>query len=406
MSVSRLIATSTAVKLCMDTTVQFLSPFLSIVAAGLGADVVAMGRLVSLRSIMGLLAPAFGIYADRSGYRRTIRLALTLAAAGMFILGIASSLWVAALGMIIMGLGTGSFVPVLQSYLSGRLPYSLRARGLGIVEYSWALTGIVSLSVMGWIIAATNWRVPILLLAGLLLVAGWVVSRLPPTQHTHGAPASLAPDGRVDAPARSPAQRVRAYFALGANTRSTYATIFAGTLIYFAGNQMMILWGAWLDDAFQLGASTLGTVALVLGIFDLVASVIVSLYVDSFGKKRSVIVGAVVALAGFLAMPSMTGNLTLAVLGIALARMGFEFAIVSYFPLLSEQTPHARGKVMSLGSAILVGLSTTAGLTAPWLYVGWGISAVAWLSAAALVLSLVILLTAVHEPQGPAPVAP
>ena len=47
------------------------------------------------------------------------------------------------------GLGIACFVPNLHAYLSARLPYSLRARGLGMVEYSWALTGIIGAVALG-----------------------------------------------------------------------------------------------------------------------------------------------------------------------------------------------------------------------------------------------------------------
>ena len=393
-SFARLIGTSTAVKICMDTTVQFWSPFLSIVAAGMGTSVVVMGRLVSLRSAMGMSAPLMGLLSDRIGYRRAIRLSLTLAAAGILLVGISPNLWVAALGMAVMGLGTGSFLPLLQSYLSSRLPYALRARGLGIVEYSWALTGIVGLSAIGWLIAATNWRVPMVILSGLLLVAGWVVSRLPPTHHAEAIEAESA---QRPLPVRSFGAQVRDYFSLGETARSTYATILTGALIYFAGNQLLIIYGAWLAVEFGLEAAALGTVAMVLGIFDLAAAVTVSLWVDRLGKRRGVIAGLVVSLAGFLAIPAMTTSVALAVLGIALARIGFEFAIVSYFPLLSEQAPAQRGKVMSLGSAILLAFGTAAGFTSPMLFEWGGIRNVALLSGAAVGGSLIVILTLVHE---------
>ena len=51
--------------------------------------------------------------------------------------------WMVVAGMMLAGLGIGIFVPNLQAYVSGKLPYTLRARGLGMIEYSWALTGII-----------------------------------------------------------------------------------------------------------------------------------------------------------------------------------------------------------------------------------------------------------------------
>ncbi len=363
----RLIGTSTGVKLMVDTAVQIFNPFLAIIAAGLGTTVVVMGSLVSLRSIMGLFAPVFGAHADRVGYRRTIRLALVLTAVGILMVGLSPNIWIAAIGMGVMGLGTGSFVPMLHAYLSGKLPYTRRARGLGIVEYSWALTGIVGLSLVGWLIAATNWRVPMVLLGVLLLLAAWIFSRMPAAPHP-------------PRPARDPAAvrpglltRTRNYFDVGPTALSTYAAITAGAFNYFAAMSIMIIYGAWFGDAFGLGAAALGTVALVFGIFDLISSVAVSLFTDRLGKRNSVMLGCTIALLGYIALPWLTFALIPAVLGVAVARAGFEFAVVANFPLLSEQAPAQRGKVLALGSAAGLLLVTAAGFTSPWLYTQVGI---------------------------------
>ena len=390
----RLIGTSTGVKLMVDTSVQIFNPFLAIIAAGLGTTVVTMGRLVSLRSIMGLFAPLFGALSDRIGYRRTIRLALLFTAAGILTVGLSPNVWVAALGMGIMGLGTGSFVPMLHAYLSGKLPYTRRARGLGIVEYSWALTGIVGLSLVGWLIAATNWRVPMLLLGVLLLIATWVFSRMPAAPHP---PRSAR---NPDAPRLGLPARTRAYFAVGPTARSTYATIAAGALNYFAAMSMMLIYGAWFGDAFGLGAAALGTVALVFGLFDLLSSVAVSLFTDGLGKRNSVMLGCTIALVGYVALPWLTFALVPAVLGVGVARAGFEFAVVSNFPLLSEQAPAQRGKVLALGSAAGLLLVTVAGFTSPWLYTHVGMHGVIWAAAAATACSLLILVFVVRERGG------
>ena len=71
----------------------------------------------------------------------------------------------------------------------------------------------------------------------------------------------------------------------------------------FAAVQFMIIYGAWLSDEYGLTAGQLGTVALVFGLFDLTASVSVSLFVDSIGKWRSVLLGACAALAGYILIP-------------------------------------------------------------------------------------------------------
>lgn len=396
LSFGRLIGTSIVAKLAIDITSQIFNPFLTLIASGLGLGVVQFGRLVGLRSAMGLFAPMSGVLADRLGYRLVIRTTLLITAAGCLLLAVSNSLWMAVVAIMLMGLGGSSFVPNLQAFVSTHLPYSTRARGLGMIEYSWALTGIIGLSLVGLLIAATGWRSPFYLLAVALVVMSVVFGAMPGSDG-HGVPAEVAHKG-----GRQGVARFLSVFRVNTNRRSTYATIVAATLSYFAAMQVMITHGAWLAGRYGLHAATLGLVALVFGCFDLTASITVSLFTDRIGKKRSVLIGISVSLLGYLAMPYLDSGVIQAVAIIALARMGFEFNIVSHFPLLSEQAPGQRGQVMTLSAASTMLGGTLAGFTGPWLYVKVGVAAMAWTSAAAVAAALVIVIVLVREAQAPA----
>ena len=383
-------------KLLVDIGVQIFNPFLPIIAAGLGMSVVELGRLVGLRSAMGVFAPVSGALADRRGYRIVIRSALLMSAAGFLLIGLSSAGWMVVIGMILTGLGVGAFVPNLQAFVSSRLAYNLRARALGMIEYSWALTGIFGLSAVGFLIAATGWRTPFLLLAAGMTVMSFVFAAMPGIQRSRPAPIAET------AVRQSWLQRMAAVVVVHTNRRSTYATIAAGALSYFAAMQVMIAHGAWLADQYGLEAAALGAVAFVLGWFDLAASVSVSLFTDRIGKKRSVLIGIVGSLIGYLLMPVLNIGLVSAVLIIAMARGFFEFNIVSHFPLLSEQAPVQRGQVMTLSAAVSLVGATVAGFSGPWLLVTYGVPALAWSSAAIVTVSLLTVYFLVQErPETP-----
>jgi len=161
--------------------------------------------------------------------------------------------------------------------------------------------------------------------------------------------------------------------------------------------QVMITHGAWLAKQYGLDAAALGLVALVLGCFDLSASVAVSVFADRIGKKRSVLIGITGSLVAYLAMPFLDTGVIQAVAAIAVARMFFEFNIVSHFPLLSEQVPSQRGQVMTLGTAATMLGATLSGFTGPWLYVNVGVTALAWTSAAAVAIGLIVVVLFVKE---------
>jgi MFS family permease len=393
MSFLRLIITCIAARLLVDTGVQMFNPFLPIFAAGLHTDVVSLGRVLGLRSATGLFAPFLGVLADRHGYRLMLRLGLLVSAVGFLVIGLSPGLGLATVGMLLTGVGLAGFVPTLQAYLSARLPYAQRARGMGMVEYSWALTGIIGLFAMGQLIAVAGWRAPFFVLAAGLTAMSFVLGALPSTRT---GPAQLDHKAQL-ASAQPLFARAINFFRLGAGSVSTYALILAGAFNFYAGMQIMITHGAWLQAEYQIGARGLGIVALIFGLFDLTASVSVTLFTDRIGKRRSVLIGMTGALIGYMALPALNTGLVSAVLGIAFARGMFEFAVVSYIPLLSEQVPDQRGKVMNLGAATILVTSTFATTLGPWLYTRAGVPGLSIVSTIFCALALVVVIVFVRE---------
>ena len=397
----RVIAQSVVARLVSDTGTQLFNPFLPIFAAGLRTNVIALGWLVSARSLMGLLAPMFGAFGDRHGYRKTMRFGLLAGASGSLLVGVANGLLLAGVGMVVWGIGLAAFIPSLQAYLSAKLPYEKRARGIGIVEYAWALAGIVGLFTMGWLIDVWSWRVPFFVLAAGMAIMAIVVGRFPETASRYLTKSSRRvrfdplPKQRL-----SVLKRAQEFFALGNNSRSAYADMIGSAFVMFAAMQLFIAHGAWLEEQYGLGPSQLGMVAVVLGLFDLCGSGSVSLFVDRFGKKRSVLLGCGMALFGYAVLPFVNVTLVGAVTGIAVARGSFEFAIVSNIALLSEQVPEERGKVLTLGSsANLVGM-TLAGTTGPWLYTEFGVMGLSVVSALTTAVGAIMIAVLVNDRHG------
>jgi predicted MFS family arabinose efflux permease len=388
----RLMAAGVATRLLSDTATQIFNPFLPLIAAGLGVSVITMGRLVSLRSAMGLFAPIFGNLADRLGYRQIMRMGLLLTVAGLLLVGASTRIEMAALGMVVMGLGLFSFVPNLQAYMSARLPYARRARGLGMLEYAWALASIVGLFLAGRLMAAAGWRAPFFVLAAGLLVAWWVFGGLPPAQ-----PGRSRERRSAAWQWRTWPRQVRDFFSLGTNARSAWSAVSATGLLMFAAMHVIIIHGEWLRNQYGLGAAELGTVSLLFGLADLCGSVLVSLVVDRLGKRRSVIIGMAVASTIFGMMPWLDVALAPAVVSIALARFGFEFTVVSLLPLISEQVPAQRGKVMTLSSAFALMGTTLSGWTGPWAYARYGTWGLGPVSALVLAIAALVIWGRVSE---------
>ena len=392
LSLPRLIFLCLATKFVIDTGFQIFSPYLPTIAAGLGVDVITMGRLVSLMSAMGLVAPILGVVADRQGYQQFIRLALLLGALGTFLFGSSFTFGLTAVSMVLMGIGFAIFAPMLHAYLSAQIPYHRRARSIGIVEYSWALSSIAGLSLMGLLIAATNWRVPFFVLAGGLLLAWFIFGALPTGQDMPRSKLTLDFRGWRRWPAR-----LRAYFDLGPSARSAWGTMLVAGLNFFASMHVIIVHGVWLSNEYGLGPAQLGVVALAAGVADLGGSVLVSLGSDRLGKRRSVLLGTLASLLAYSLLPWLNVGLTAAVISLMLIRFSFEFSIVSNIPLMSEQVPSQRGKIFTLSALFYLSSATLVGFTGPWAYTRYGLWGLGPVSAAAAALSLLVIWRWVRE---------
>ena len=416
-----ILAACVATRLVVDTSIQLSYSFLQIIALGMGLNVVVLGRFLSLRSAVGLSAPLFGSAADRHGYLRVMRLALVLSAAGTFLLGSGAGFWSVAAGMIVSGVGLTGFIPTVQAYISAQVPSALRARGIGILEYSYALAGILGLSLMGLLFDRFSWQLPFIVL-GVAMLAGWALlgflpkapggaAPSPPAEdsgETGPGPAAVAsekggsgePLARQVAPslalhfstlAPRAVRRVADFFELGPNRRSAYAVIGANCLFHFSQGHVLIAHGVWLQNEYGLTPSGLGLAALAQGATDLAGAVLVSLIADRVGKKRSFQAGLLGSMLVYSFLPIVNIGLWPVVAGLSLMRFTYAYGVVSAVALISEQAPDRRGKVMSLAVAInLLGVTLT-GFTGPWMYTHFGVWGLGPVSAVCTLAAFVLV---------------
>lgn len=377
-----------AARLLVDTANQLFSPFLAVFAAGLNTSVVTLGALVSIRSIVGLSGPVLGAWSDRLGYVTMMRAGLLSVALGLLLLGLSPGVALAAVAMAPMGIGIAVFTPSLQAYTSERLSYSNRARGLGIQEYAWALSGIVGLSLAGLLIAGAGWRSPFLVLGGLLLLAFVLSLRLPRV---------IQPVSTGAVMPRLNAASIRSFFDLGPACRSAWSSIAIVGLSFFGMFNVIIIHSSWLQGSYGLSVAHLGAVALLFGVADLAGSFLVSLVGDTFGKRRGVLIGTSFCLAGYLTLPLLAGTAVGAIAALATLRFLMQVAYVSNVPLLSEQVPQQRGKVMALGLAMGQLGMAAGGLTGPWAYLTFGVFGLGAVSAAAMAAALFVIIVWLRE---------
>ena len=389
-SLAWLIGLALATRCLLDTGFQIFYPFLPMLAGGLGLSTARMGQLIGLRNLTGLLSPIFGALADRQGFRKWLRMELLTLSAGFLLLALGPSLPFKVAGILVSGAASFAFVPTLQGYLSHRLRYSMRARGIGIVEYGWAIAGIAGLSTAGWIIERTGWEVPFVILgagtAGLFLLY-----QLLPSGQPEGA-RRPAPQ-----PAATPWHQLKGL--AGSLKPSAWATIACSGSMSFAMFNVLIVFGDWLTQTYGLGAGDMGRVAMVMGIADLGGSIGASLFSDRIGKRRAVLGGSILGAVAFAVLPVLGVGLAGAIAGLMFMRIALEFAIVSMLAFASEQDSHRRGQMMSLMGAANFSASSIAGFTGPWSFLRHGIAGPSIVAVAGMIGCTVLNIAFMREPQ-------
>ena len=353
-----------AARTVLNTAHRIVYPFLPALARGLGISLPAATGLVTARFFAGLAAPFLGPWIDRVPRRRTMELAIALSVLAAVLLAgvgglLAGSAVVVAAAFALFGLSKVLYDPAVHAYVGDTVPYRQRGRAIGIVEFSWSSAWLLGVPAAGFLIDRYSWRAPWLLLAALGLVALALtragLPRIPPA----------GPGDQSRRPARDLLQR----WAELLRQRRVLALLGTSLLLTMASELPFIVYGAWLEDAFGLGLSTLGLASLVVGLAEASAELGTTVLTDRLGKRRSVQAGLLGLGGSLLALPLLAGlGLAGALAGVVLMVLFFEFAIVSLLPLATELAPQARGSLLSLNMTTF-SLGRIAGATAGgWLW--------------------------------------
>jgi predicted MFS family arabinose efflux permease len=370
-----------AARLVLNTGYRFIYPFLPVLARGLGVPLTQAGMLVSARWITGLATPAAVRVLGRGERRhRLIAAGLATFATGAVITAATGVFAGALVGFILLGLGKPVFDVAAQAYLADRTPYPVRARYLGVIELTWASSLLIGAPAAGWLIARLGWAAPfwaIAVLSGVAFLSmRWVIE-----------------------PDAGSAERVQPRLALD---RSALALLAAIGLYSGASEIMFVVFGAWLEDGFGLSLLGLGAAGVLLAVSELVGEGSTLMWTDRIGKRRSVAIGLVVSAVAYVLLSITNAHFATGMASMALALAGFEFTIVSTFPLASEVRPLARTRFLAI-LTVGMGLGRAVGAwVGPYLYEKSGLTANTLVAAAANLVALVLLLGWVREqtPEG------
>lgn len=364
-----------AIRILVHAMMRMVYPFLAVFGRGLGVDLTTISLAVTIRNSSAILVPFISSIFDKRSRRSGM-----LTGMGLFITGCALvTFWptfvmfVIALSFTFIGMHT--FVAAMQAYQSDTIVPDKREQAIVITSMGWALSFVVAVPLLGFIIARFGWLspFPVMGILGVISVICllWIV---PPGKKALNSQKEKVQHGILQV-VSSP-------------------TAIAGVLMilfFCAAHEVVnLVFGVWMEDTYGLSINELGIASTVIGIAEILSVVSVSWLIIKVGSKRTVAIGLVFSAITAISIPWI-GRFGLwgAEVGLFLFNLAFQIPFIAYAPLLTEVLPLARASLLGATLAS-VGVGRMLGaLVAPFLF-GWGFE---YNALMAMILFLVSLFT-------------
>ncbi len=390
-SFARQIAAITAFRLLLNTCRRFVYPFAPALSRGLEVPLGAVTTIIAAGQFTSLLGIFTGPLADRYGCRLMMRSGLAMLAIGMLVCGLVPLYWPVFAGLVLASFGKTVFDPAIQAFVASNVSYERRGRVIGIAETAWAGSTLIGIPALALIIDHVGLRNSFYLLAVLggvsWLLMGWLI------------PADEARrEQRVGKVGfwSSMMQLVRIRPAAG--------MLAFGFLISVANDCLFVVYGAWFEQDFHVSIVALGFSTVAIGSAELIGESMTALFSDRLGLTRAIVLGPLLSITAYLLLPVIGQSLGLAMVGLFLVFLCFEFTMVTSFPLCTEVIPQSRATMMA-GYYATAGVGRMIGvLIAGFVWERAGIAGVAATSAGFTLLGLGSVLWGLHgwSPAGKA----
>lgn len=372
------IGAATLARLIINTSKRFPYTFAVALSRGLGVPITGITSLIAINQATGILSPVFGPLGDRWGYRVMMLAGLGILAVGLLAGGLVPVYPVILLALILVGLGKSWFDPALQSHIGEQVPYRRRGLAMGLVEFSWAGSALVGIPLVGLLIAQLGWRSPFLVLGGLALLGVAALARITPR------------DDRRRLGAGNTAGLWESWQRLS-RERAALGALGFSLLITIANDNLFVIYGIWLESSFGLSIVALGAATMIIGLAELLGEGLTAFVADRLGLKRALFAGLVLSASSYVLIPFVGHTLSLALAGLFVTFITFEFTVVTGISLFTEILPGARGTMMSSNQAAMSIGRMIGALMGGVLWLAGGLLAIGLVSAAVCGLALICL---------------
>jgi predicted MFS family arabinose efflux permease len=321
-------------RLVINTTRRFIYPFAPAFSRGLDVPLTAITSMIAFNQTTAILGLFFGSMGDRYGYRLMMLVGLAILVIGMLTSTLLPFYITIFMALFLANLGKAIFDPAIQAYVGERVPFHRRGFVIGLLETSWAASSLVGIPLIGWSIDHLGWRAPFMIFfisggLGLLMLAVLFFPRRQTSKKWN-----------VNRHSRN---RWRTLL----KKRSIWTILVFGFCVSAANDNLFVVFGAWMEKQFGLTTLALGIGASVIGVAELLGEGMTVTWADRLGVKRAVVLGLVISIVSYVMLPFLESTLLLALSGIFLVFLSFEFTIVSALSLCTELHPAARGATVA-----------------------------------------------------------
>lgn len=398
----RTVAAFGGVRFLAQLYLRFPYVFLTSISRGLGVDLETLTLVLGLRELSGVASPAVGAVVDRGHLRRTLLVAGVVAGTACAAAAVGGPWWFAAT-MVVGGLAKVSIDLAQNAWMGHALPLDRRSRLIGWVEASWAMSFLLGVPVLAWCIDTWGWRAafwvtgPALALASVLTTTG----RSAPTEVglLPGAPDHR--DGTDPHDGADPHDGTRVEVVHRAAPRHRVPQAWAVMVFVFTQPmaQMLVFAvnGDWFATGLGLSTTEIGTVAVALGVAELLGTLATVALAVRLGQARCGTWALALTVPALLLLPFVADRTVAGVVTMFVFTATLEFSFVSVLPLITELDPERRGRAMSRAMVVITVARAAGSPIAGWIYVHGGIGSIGVCAAAVSALGAVALALGSRE---------
>jgi len=231
---------------------RMLSPFLPAFSRGMGVDLTTISLAVTASMGASAVGPFLAPIAERRGRRAGMLTGLLLFLFGVAVLIFWPSIQAFFLALFLINLGDNVYAPAAQAYLGDQTPYARRGTALAILELGWSLSFILTVPLVGLLIARFGWDSPFTAIAGAGIFMVLLFLRAVPKDDMPTLAVPMLSDLKTvlkHAPA--------------------IAGLMMGMIMLVGYTVFNLVFGVWMEDSYGLKITALGLAAAVMGFSEL-----------------------------------------------------------------------------------------------------------------------------------------